>query len=203
MEDILRGILSITLCGCMALIGLGGPALLVFLVLRLTRKGNTRFVEPWQQAGEALGLTIETTGLGGPVLTGTYQGRTARAYISPGIRNNPARTVYTLSHNNLTIPVLRVLRQASGVIMGSKGIEIGDPDFDSAFTIMCDDREAAANLLDDPALREALTSLTRAMLHVESGKVTLSEIGRQMDPTRIQAQFELVTLVAQRVDDMA
>lgn len=185
--------------------GVGVTGLMVaaaFVLITMTRKGSAKTVEAWQQAGEATGLDFKKTGLGSPVLSGSYQGRAVRAYIARGTSKTPTRTAYISSHDNTVFPMLRVNRQVKGAIMGPKGIAIGVPEFDEAFLIMCEDRDRAIDLLEDPTLRERLMAIERVHLSVEGGQVHLSEMGDVTDPARIQARLKLLLEIVNRVDSL-
>ena len=185
-------------CACLVLPGALG--VVIFILVRANR-GGPETKAAWEEAARLTGLAVQHRRLGYSRLDGTFGDRAATVRVNPGPRNNPLRTSYRVSHNRQGVPDLTVFRKVplGGLAAGAK-TQIGVPEFDRDFTIVCDQPEFARAVLADAGLRERLMQVDDATAAVRAETVAILERSVQRDPVVMQDRLKLAHDLAEQVE---
>jgi hypothetical protein len=103
----------------------------------------------------------------------------------------------------LSISSSGVLTEALGKAFGMQDVQIGNEEFDKRFTVKSQPPEFAVELLGgDLVLCDSIAKLKSGWfeLKVEGSQLAYREIGRETDPDRLEAMFNTLNDLAEKID---
>lgn len=207
MDDLLAFLAA---CG-MPFLFVAFPIIVMALFAFVAYRQRQKMIEKWEQLAIHTGLTLERgSWLEKPRVSGEYR-RHPIELTTYTRRHGKSSTTYTLI--TLTVPsggrMLRIspsgaLREAIGKALGMQDVQIGNEEFDKNFNIKSHPPEFAAELLEfDVILREDIAGMRSSgwfELALDSQKLTYREVGTEMDPDRLEALFNILSSLADKID---
>lgn len=169
-----------------------------------------KMLEQWDQLAMRTGMTLDRgSWLVKPRLSGEYR-RHSMDLTTYTVSHGRSSTTYTLITLNLTSSRGMLNLSPSGVLggaitkaLGMQDVQIGNEEFDKRFTIKSEPPEFADEILGgDLILCDSIARLKSGWfeLKVEGSQMHYREVGRETNPDRLEAMFNTLSDLANKID---
>jgi len=166
-------------------------------------------IRAWGEVGMRAGLILtKGSWLKSPELSGEYRRRPLHMNTfergsnrSRQIYTRVALTVENATGSTLGISPASAVGNFFGKVFNTKDVQIGNPEFDSRFTVKSAPETFAGVALDDSMTRMGIAEITaRFEIELRGSTLTYTERGVITDADRLQKLFDTLSSLADRVE---